>query len=179
MKNLMVIFTLFSALCFGQQDSPKEDLAINPLYILDGMIANEPQIKMITTAEIAAISIYKSDNLPKNLESFSNFADDGIIDIILKQKDVQFNSISFEKLNITNNLNELNPIYINNILVKGTANRILEDAILDTEIIEKNGQKFLNIWTVAKDQRKGIAKVMRGKKINQSNRDTFKSEILK
>lgn len=158
MKNLLLLFILFSAPLLSQQSSFKENKNSSPLYILDGMIANEPQIKKIKSNAISAVSIYKSDNLPENLSAFSNFAMEGIIEIILKEKDRNATSYYLEALNVSNNLSELNPVYVNKILVKKNSVKILENAILDTEIIDFEGKQFLNIWTIPVDERNAVAK---------------------
>lgn len=178
MKNFILLFTLFAAFCFGQQTSLKEKSDRYPLYIIDGMISNETQMKLISSKEIAAISVYKSDSLPDKLSAFSNFALEGIIDITLKEKN-DVVAVSLEHLNIKNNLNDINSVYVNGILVKDTTVKIVDDAIIETEIIENNGQKFLNIWTVTEDQRKGITKRTGGIKLNPDAQKTLKHVVLK
>lgn len=164
MKNIVFLLLFIQAFCFGQDISlsPK---AFFPLYIMDGMVANEPQIKLLGQKEITTISIYKSDNLPKNLAVFTNFAAVGIINVTLKD---EFGSsiTSFEKLNTQNKLNELNPVYINGTLLKDSSLKIIEDAIFDIEIIENSNQKFLNIWTVSEAERKGLTKKVGGIRFN-------------
>jgi hypothetical protein len=158
MKNLFLLFTLISAFSFGQEASIKETKAIYPLYIIDGIISNEAQIKLVNSNEISTVSIYKSDNLPKNRIAFSNFIDDGIIDIILKVKNEKLVAVSLKSLNLKNHLEELNPVYINRILVKDNAVQIFEDIILETEIITIKNQQFLNIWTISKEERNRISR---------------------
>lgn len=178
MKNLLLILTLFSTFSFAQEISLKEKSGIYPLYIVDGIISNLPQMKLIHSTEITSVSIYKSDNLPENLGDFTNFSTEGIIDISLKTKIEKNETVSLSSLNIHNKLDEINPVYINSILLKDTKVKIVKDAIIDTEVIENNGQKFLNIWTISQDERNGVTKRTGAIKRNQKDRNTMKSVIL-
>ena len=164
MKNLLIVFTFISVFCFGQEASIKETKANYPLYIIDGMVTNEAQIKQINSNEISTVSIYKSDKLPQNRIAFSNFIDDGIIDIILKVKNENLVAVTLKSLNAKKHLDELNPIYINRILVKDNAVKIVEDIIQEIEIIKINEEQFLNIWTISKEERNGISSREKGSK---------------
>ena len=179
MKNLLLPFILFSAILFGQQNSLKEAAGPFPLYVINGIVANETQMKAIGSPGIAAISIYKSDHLPEKLNNFINFTAEGIIDITLKENTEVEPAISLDRLNIEHQLNELNPVYINRIFVKNNTVKILKDAIIATEIIENKGQKLLNIWTLTKAERTGIVKRTGGIKINPKDRSNIKNVILK
>ena len=117
--------------------------------------------------------------LPEKLIHFINFTTEGIIDITLKENtDIQL-AVSLDRLNIEHQLDELNPVYINRILVKNNTVKILKDAIIETEIIEKKGQKLLNIWTVTKEERAGIVLGKRGIKSIPLSRKNIKNVILK
>ena len=179
MKNLILFFMLFSVPFFGQQNSLKEVAGLFPLYVVDGMVANESQVKLIGSAGIFSVSVYKSDNLPEKLNPFTHFAAEGIIDITLRENTEPQTSSSLERLNIEHQLNELNPVYINRILVKNNAVKIMTEAIIETEIIENNGQKLLNIWTVTPQERNGISKRSGTAKTPQKNRSSLKNVILK
>ena len=78
-----------------------------------------------------------------------------------------------------NRLNEKNPVYINRILLKSNNIKIMKNAIIETEIIEDNGQKFLNIWTLTKQERSGIVKRTGGIKIHPKEKSAAKTVILK
>ena len=78
-----------------------------------------------------------------------------------------------------NRLNEKNPVYINRILLKNNNIKIMKNAIIETEIIEDNGQKFLNIWTLTKQERSGIVKRTGGIKNLPKEKSTAKTVILK
>ena len=179
MKNILLPFVLFSAFLFGQEKSLKETAGLFPLYVVNGMIANEPQIKAIGSPGIAAISVYKSDNLPEKLTPFINFTSEGIIDITLKENTEMQPAVSLERLNIEHQLNELNPVYINRIFVKNNTVKILQDAIIETEIMENKGQKLLNIWTVIKQERAGIVIRTGGIKNSPKNINPIKNATLK
>ena len=116
MKNLLLLFILFAVFCFGQQNSLKQTTGLFPLYVVDGMIANEAQLKALGSTEISAVSIYKSDNLPEKLMPFSNFSAEGIIDISLKTN-TTLPTVLLYQINMENRLNEKNPVYINRILL--------------------------------------------------------------
>ena len=178
MKNLLLLFILFAAFCFGQQNSLKQTTGLFPLYVVDGMIANEAQLKALGSAEISAVSIYKSDNLPEKLMPFSNFSAEGIIDISLKTNST-LPTVLLYQINMENRLNEKNPVYINRILVKSNNIKIIKNTIIETEIIEDNGQKFLNIWTLTKQERSGIVKRTGGIKNLPKEKSTAKTVILK
>ena len=178
MKNLLLLFILFATFCFGQQKSLKQTTGLFPLYVVDGMIANEAQLKALGSAEISAVSIYKSDNLPEKLMPFSNFSAEGIIDISLKTN-TTLPTVLLYQINMENRLNEKNPVYINRILVKSNNIKIMKNAIIETEIIDDNGQQFLNIWTLTKEERSGIVKRTGGIKINPKDRSNIKNVILK
>ena len=83
------------------------------------------------------------------------------------------------QINMENRLNEKNPVYINRILVKSNNIKIMKNAIIETEIIDDNGQQFLNIWTLTKEERSGIVKRTGGIKINPKDRSNIKNVILK
>ncbi|MBH1959199.1 MAG: hypothetical protein I8H68_03725 [Flavobacteriia bacterium] len=179
MKNLILPFLLFSSFFFGQQSSLKESAGLFPLYLVDGMITNEEQLKAFGTAEISAVSVYKSDNLPEKLTPFINFISEGIISITMKSGTENLESVSLERLNIQHQFDELNPVYINRIFVKNNTVKILKDAVIESEIIENNGQKFLNIWTVKKSERNGIVKRSGGIKLPPKEKSAVKNVILK
>ncbi|MGV8914107.1 MAG: hypothetical protein ACOH1X_01525 [Kaistella sp.] len=179
MKKFLFLFTLLSAFCFGQEVSLKEKKDIHPLYILDGKISNEAQMKLLQSKDISSVSVYKSDRLPENLQAFSNFALEGIIEISLKEKSENSAAFSLAFFNKKNNLDEINAVYINGILVKDTAVKIEEDAIEAIEIIENNDQKFLNIWTVSQEERNGITQKIGGIKYQTNDLQTMKTVILK
>ena len=179
MKNLLLPFILFSAILFGQQNSFKEAGGLFPLYVVNGMVANESQVKAIGSPGISSVSVYKSDHLPEKLNHFINFTAEGIIDITLKENTEVQPAVSLDRLNIEHQLDELNPVYINRIFVKNNTVKILKDAIIETEIIENKGQKLLNIWTVTKAERTGIVKRTGGIKINRKDRSNIKNVILK
>ena len=179
MKNLLLPFILFSAILFGQKNSFKEAAGLFPLYVVNGMVANESQVKAIGSPGISSVSVYKSDHLPEKLIHFINFTSEGIIDITLKENTEIEPAISLDRLNIEHQLNELNPVYINRIFVKNNGVKIIKDAIIETEIIENKGQKLLNIWTVTKAERTGIVKKTGGIKINPKDRSNIKNVILK
>lgn len=179
MKNLILPFLLFSGFLFAQQTSLKESAGLFPLYLVDGMITNEEQLKAFGPAEISAVSVYKSDNLPEKLIPFTNFISEGIISITMKSGTANLESVSLDRLNIQHQFDELNPVYINRIFVKNNTVKILTDALVEAEIIENNGQKFLNIWTVKKSERNGIVKRSGGIKIHPKEKSTAKTVILK
>lgn len=178
MKNLIVLLMLLSTFCLGQQNSLKEAVGLFPLYVVNGMVANESQVKLIGSAGIFSVSVYKSDNLPAKLNAFTNFATEGIIDITLKENTELQAGFSLERLNIEHQLNEMNPVYINRIFVRDNTVKIITEAIIETEIIENKGQKLLNIWTVTKEERTGIVKRAGIKNITK-DRNTLKKVILK
>ncbi|MBV2166503.1 MAG: hypothetical protein KUL76_08250 [Kaistella sp.] len=178
MKNFLLPLILFSVFCFAQQNSLKQTTGIFPLYVVDGMIANEAQLKAFTSAEISSVSVYKSDNLPDKLSPFSNFSTEGIIDITLKNNST-LPTVLLYQMNMEHRLKESNAVYINRILVKSNHIKILKNAIIETEIIDDNGQQFLNIWTLTKEERSGIVKRTGGIKINPKDRSNIKNVILK
>ncbi|WP_027377594.1 hypothetical protein [Kaistella palustris] len=156
MKKLLLLTVLSPLFSFAQDISLNLKRDMYPLYIINGIISNEVQSKLLKPTDISSVSIYKSDSLPENLTSFKNFASDGIVEISLKEKE-ENPTVSLAHLNKKNSLDEINPVYINGTLLLNTDTKVLEEAIIKTEVIENKGQKFLNIWTVAPKSSKAVS----------------------
>lgn len=154
MKSALLFFVLFSVLGFARPLSKAINSASYPLFLIDGIIANEKKVKTLSQNEIQTMSIYKSEDLPENLENFSNFSLTGIIEITLKKKkQKQGATIPLTEINILKKVDELNPVYIDGVRLQNPRLKIFEDVIEDIEIIRVDEREFVNVWTLSSTER--------------------------
>lgn len=152
---------------------------IYPLYLMDGIIANESEMKLKDPTQILTISVYKSDQLPNELSGLKNFGKDGIIDLKLKVKNPKDLSTALQNHNTEQGLPADNPIYVNGVLVKDLTIQILYKAIVEFEVTEVDSGKYLNIWTITKEERNNLVSKRGGIKLNQRDRKNMKTVLLK
>ncbi|AZI20550.1 hypothetical protein [Chryseobacterium taklimakanense] len=82
-KYFTLTLLAFSFFAFAQNDlknAPKN----KALYLLDGVIASYDFAQKIDPANIEAVSVYKSESNPSNLDDFVNHLGFGIIEIRMK-----------------------------------------------------------------------------------------------
>lgn len=156
MKKLFAIFILLSVFTFGQDKSLKIKKDKNPLFIINGHIANQALMKTMKNDKISSITIYKSNPIPDALQAFKNFAPTGIVDIRLVTEQTLSTLIPLRLMNTQFNLDPENPIYINGDLITNNSTSIFKDAIIESKIIDNNGKSVLNIWTLSENERRGI-----------------------
>ena len=153
MKKLALLFTLFSLFYSGQDVALKIKKGSYPLFIINGVIGNENQLTSMDQKLLSGISVYKSNELPENLQAFSNFAGDGIIDITLNSELQESGVLSLHDLNLKHNLPDNNSIYVDGTYVTDNNIKIYKNAIVDEKMIDNKGHDVLNIWTLTESQR--------------------------
>ncbi|MEC5158790.1 hypothetical protein [Chryseobacterium sp. MP_3.2] len=175
----MLLLTVVSTFVFSQENTLQTKKGIYPLYLMDGIIANESEMKLKDPTQILTISVYKSDQLPEALAGLKNFGKDGIIDLKLKVKNPSDLSAVLKNHNTEQGLPANNPIYVNGVLVKDPTIQILYKAIVEFEITEVDSGKYLNIWTISKEDRNNLVTKRGGVKIQQRDGKDRKTVLLK
>ena len=179
MKILLLLLTVVSTFVFSQETTLQTKKGIYPLYLMDGVIANESEMKLKNPTQILTISVYKSDQLPEELAGLKNFGKDGIIDLKLKVKNPGDLSTALKNHNTEQGLAPDNPIYVNGVLVKDLSIEILYKAIVEFEITEVDSGKYLNIWTISKEERNNLMSKRGGIKIQKRDGKNRKTVLLK
>lgn len=143
MKKILFTFLLTaSTLIFAQSNSQKA------LYVIDGMIASEHMMSD-EKSNVIKKEVYKTaENLPNDLKSFENNAQNGVISVTVKEN--YYDRLPLAELNRQYKLDKDNPIYFDNYIFTNTDTMIIGNAIGQVEIKEINGRKSVVINSVPK-----------------------------
>ena len=151
MKLFVPLFLVVFSVAFGQPPRLDPKTESDPLYLLNGKIVSATQFKNLDPPNVATVSVYKSNNLPAVLEAFSNFALSGIIEVTLKKNTELKDFITLSAVNLQKNIEELNPVYVNDVLIKNPRIKISADAIEEATIIKLEDRDFVSIRTSAEN----------------------------
>lgn len=146
MKKLLY-FLLIGAFttAFGQQNSK------NPMVLTNGIVASSGFIKTIEKEQnVKSVNVYKSkDNLPENLKSYADFAQNGLINIELKEN--YYDKIKLASLNGSYDLPAENPIYFDGFVLNDPKMVILGNVLEQIDLKKINGKDVLVISSTPKE----------------------------
>lgn len=139
MRKILYTFLLVaSAMTYAQSKN-------QPVVLVDGMLASNSLIAG-DKKNIQSTKVFKTAaNLPQNLKSFEGLASNGIISASVKEN--YYDRISLEGLNQQFKLNAENTVYFDGQPIKDTTIQVLGNVLEHMEVREKDGQKFLYIFT--------------------------------
>ena len=159
MKKYVFVVSIVLSNCMNAQLVPKNILTdarttyansqpvkiSKPLILIDGCLGN---MQYVPSESIESVSIYKSKNtLPKELEKFSDFVENGIILMKTKGQKMLFKTVVLADLNKKYGLPENQPIYYDNLKISDPTTKVIEELLKNIRIKDENGEKFLMIYS--------------------------------
>lgn len=145
MKKLLYSFLLLSSATLFAQKNPTTKFAVaNDIVGTVDMFNSKKDI-------IQSMNVYKTPaNLPQNLKKFSSIADNGIVELKIKNGFDGLDRITLAQLNEQQGIPKDTPVLIDGYEFTNTNTKVFGDILAKMEVKDSNGKKTLFITTKQK-----------------------------
>ncbi|WP_419868124.1 hypothetical protein [Chryseobacterium sp. CT-SW4] len=142
MKKIFYSFLLFASASLFAQKNPTIKFAVaNDIIGTTKMFEDKRDI-------VQGTNIYKSSsNLPQALKKYSPIAENGFVEVKIKNGYENLDRISLADLNQQNQLPKDTPVFIEGYEFTDTSTNVYGDILIKMEVKDYNGKKSLFITT--------------------------------